>query len=69
MDEQVYKIVELAGSGGSIEDAIQAAMSRADQTLRHLRWFEVVEIRGCTEKSAALQYQVIVKAGFTLEKA
>jgi flavin-binding protein dodecin len=67
MDERVYKIVELAGSAGSIEEAIQTAMSRAEQTLRNLRWFEVVQIRGHAEKGAALQYQVILKAGFTLE--
>jgi dodecin len=67
MDERVYKIVELAGSAGSIEDAIQTAMSRAEQTLRNLRWFEVVQIRGHAQKGVALQYQVILKAGFTLE--
>lgn len=67
MNDHVYKIVELVGtSKNSIEDAIQNAIKRADQTLRNLRWFEVVQTRGCVE-SGAVSYQVVIKAGFTLE--
>jgi flavin-binding protein dodecin len=47
MSDHVYKVVELVGSStSSIEDAIQTAIKRADQTLRNLRWFEVVQPRG-----------------------
>jgi flavin-binding protein dodecin len=68
MDTHIYKVVELVGSStDSIEDAIQAAIKRADQTLRNLRWFEVVQIRGHIEAGQARQYQVVLKAGFTLE--
>ncbi len=50
MSEHVYKIVELVGSStSSIEDAIQTAIRRADQSLRNLRWFEVVQTRGQVE--------------------
>lgn len=67
MSGHVYKIIELVGSSkDSIEDAIQAAVKRADQTLRNLRWFEVVQTRGCIE-NGAINYQVVIKAGFTLE--
>jgi flavin-binding protein dodecin len=68
MSEHVYKIVELVGSSKStIEDAIQTAIKRADQTVRNLRWFEVVQTRGCIENGGVSQYQVVLRAGFTLE--
>ncbi|PVE21584.1 dodecin flavoprotein [Microvirga sp. KLBC 81] len=68
MSDHVYKLVELVGSStDSIEDAIQTAIKRADQTLRNLRWFEVVQTRGHVENGEVRYYQVVLKAGFTLE--
>jgi dodecin len=68
MSDHVYKVVELVGSStDSIEDAIQTAIKRADQTLRNLRWFEVVQTRGHVENGEVRHYQVVLKAGFTLE--
>ncbi|MCE4226691.1 dodecin domain-containing protein [Methylobacterium sp. C25] len=68
MSDHVYKIVELVGSSpNSIEDAIQGAVSRANQTIRNLRWFEVVETRGHIEDGKVHHYQVTLKAGFTME--
>ena len=68
MDDHVYKIVELVGtSKDSIEDAIQTAIRRADQTLRNLRWFEVIQTRGHVDNGEVRHYQVVLKAGFTLE--
>lgn len=68
MSDHIYKIVELAGSSkDSIEDAIQTAIKRANETLRNLRWFEVVQTRGHIENGAVHHYQVILKVGFTME--
>ena len=68
MDDHVYKIVELVGSSEtSIEDAIQTAIRRAGQTLRNIRWFEVIQTRGHVENGEVRHYQVMLKAGFTLE--
>jgi dodecin len=68
MSDHIYKVVELVGSStNSIEDAIQTALKRADQTLRNLRWFEVVQTRGQVENGEVRHYQVVLKAGFTLE--
>src|SRR4051794_39490023 len=68
MSDHVYKVVELVGSSpSSIEDAIQTAIKRADQTLRNLRWFEVLQTRGHVENGEVHHYQVVLKAGFTLE--
>ena len=66
--DHVYKVVELVGSSkDSIEDAIRTAIKRADETLRNLRWFEVVQTRGHVESGEVRHFQVVLKAGFTLE--
>ena len=68
MEDHIYKIIELAGSSDtSIEDAIQRAIARASQTLKHLRWFEVIQTRGHIEDGKVRHYQVLLKVGFTLE--
>jgi len=68
MPEHVYKVVELVGSSeDSIEDAIETAIKRAGETLRNLRWFEVMQTRGHVENGNVRHYQVVLKAGFTLE--
>jgi dodecin len=68
MQDHIYKVVELVGtSESSIEDAIQTAISRARETLRNLRWFEVVQTRGHIEDGKVGHYQVTLKVGFTME--
>jgi flavin-binding protein dodecin len=68
MSEPVYKIVELVGtSDHSISKAIDRAIEKASSTVRHLGWFEVAQIRGSIDQGKVRQYQVTVKAGFTLE--
>ncbi|MEX2672556.1 MAG: dodecin [Phycisphaeraceae bacterium] len=68
MSDHVYKHVEVTGSSTeSIEDAVKKAVSRASQTLRHLRWFEVLETRGHIEEGKVAHWQVTVKIGFTLD--
>ena len=68
MTDHVYKVVELVGSSeDSIEDAIRSAIKRADQTLRSIRWFEVVQSRGQVESGGVRHFQVMLKVGFTLE--
>ena len=69
MPEHVYKVVELVGSSKTgVDDAIQTAIARASATLRHLRWFEVMQVRGAVGGDGKVDhYQVTLKAGFTLE--
>ena len=62
-------VVEVVGtSNESISKAISRAVSKAGATLRHLGWFEVVQIRGSIENDQILQYQVTVTVGFALEE-
>ena len=68
MTDHVYRVIELVGSSeASIEDAIKAAIGKAAKTLRHMRWFQVVETRGHIENNQVSHYQVTLKVGFTLE--
>lgn len=70
MSHHVYKTIELVGSSEtSIEDAVNTAIAKAWQTVRNLRWFEVVETRGQIEAGRVAHWQVTVKLGFTLEDA
>lgn len=67
-DHHVYKVVDLVGSSPvGIEDAIQTAIARAAETIKHLRWFEVIETRGHIENGKVKHYQVLLKVGFTIE--
>ena len=68
MSEHVYKTIELVGSSTrSMEDAVQRAIAKAAETVRNLRWFEVVNTRGHIEGSKVAHWQVTLKVGFTLE--
>ncbi len=70
MEDHVYRVIELTGSSqNSIEDAIQHAIDRAAKTLRHLRWFEVIQTRGHLEGGKIQHYQVTLKVGFTVDDA
>jgi flavin-binding protein dodecin len=69
MKDHIYKILELVGSSEkSVEDAIQKAISRASKTVRGMKWFEVVQMRGHIENGSVGHYQVVLRVGFTLEE-
>jgi flavin-binding protein dodecin len=66
--DHVYQLVELVGSSTTgIEDAIERAIAKTSDSVRHMRWFEVEQIRGHLENGKLSHYQVTIKAGFTLE--
>ena len=68
MSNHVYKIMELVGSSPKgVEPAIENAIAKASESIRHMRWFEVVETRGHIEDGKVAHYQVKLKVGFTLE--
>ena len=68
MKDHVYKLIELTGTSTiSIEDAVNTALKRANKTLKHLSWFQVVETRGNINKGKVEHWQVTIKVGFTLE--
>jgi len=67
MAGNIYRKTEVVGtSQAGIDDAIQAAVSRASQTLKGLDWFEVKEVRGTIADGRISEYQVTVSIGFRL---
>jgi flavin-binding protein dodecin len=68
LSNHVYKQIELTGSSEkSIEEAVQIAVAKAAETVRNMRWFEVVDVRGHIADQRIGHWQVTVKVGFTLE--
>jgi len=67
-DDKVYKLVEIVGtSRDSFAKAVASGVERASETLRHIDWFEVTELRGRVADGKVAQYQVKMKVGFRLE--
>jgi hypothetical protein len=68
MANHVYKTIELVGSSTKgVEDAVQNAIAKAAETVRNLRWFQVLESRGYIEGGRVAHWQITLKVGFTLE--
>lgn len=67
MSDSVFKGAEIVGTSyESFSHAIEVAVTRARQTLRHLSWFVVEEQRGGLQQDR-LQYQVTLRVYFKLE--
>jgi dodecin len=72
MSEATYKVTEIVGtSPDGVDQAIRNGIATAGESLRHLDWFEVTEIRGYLggeETGGAVKYfQVTMKVGFRYE--
>ncbi len=69
MPDHIYKKIELTGSSTvGIQEAIENAISKAAQTIRDMRWFEVVETRGHIIDGKVAHWQVTIKVGFSLSE-
>jgi hypothetical protein len=68
MSDPTYKKIELTGTSEiGIEDAVNNAIKKASESVRKIRWFEVVEVRGSVAENQVHQWQVTIKVGFRLE--
>ena len=68
MSEHIYRIAEIVGtSPNGVDDAIRNAVTRANQTLRNIDWFQTTEIRGHLADGQVADWQVTVKIGFRLD--
>jgi len=68
MSDRTYRVTEIVGtSPESVDAAVRNGIRRAGQTLRHLDWFEVTEVRGQIVDGEVAHYQVGLKVGFRLE--
>ena len=67
-NNHVYKMLELTGSSSTgIEDAVNSAIAKANETVRNIQWFTVTETRGHVVDGKVAHWQVSLKVGFTLE--
>jgi hypothetical protein len=68
VSDHVYRLSEIVGSSTTgVDDAIRTAIAKASQTVRHIDWFEVQEIRGHVGDGAVAHVQVTLKIGFRVE--
>lgn len=68
MSDHVYKTLELTGSSDAgFQEAIHRAISKAHESVRNIRWFEVRDTRGQVADGKVAHWQVTLKVGFTLE--
>lgn len=68
MSDHVYGVSEIVGSSTTgVDDAIRNAVRKAAQTVRHIEWFQVQEVRGQVADGEVAHFQVTVKIGFRVE--
>ena len=68
MTNHTYRVTEIVGSSpDGIDQAIRNGIERAAQTIRHIDWFEVTQIRGVAEDGNVAHFQVGLKVGFRVE--
>ena len=69
MSAHIYKKIEIVGSSPtSIEEAVNNAVSKASESIRNIKWVEIVETRGHVENQKLVYWQVTIKIGFTLDE-
>ena len=65
----IYKILEVVGTSPvSFAEAVKSAVAGASKTVRHMDWFEVVELRGKITEEKVEEFQVALKVGFKIER-
>ena len=66
--DNTYKVTEIVGtSPDGVDQAIRNGVARANESLRNLDWFEVVQIRGHLKDGRVDHFQVGLKVGFRLD--
>jgi len=66
--DHTYKVTEIVGtSPEGIDDAIRNGVAKAAESIRHLDWLEVTQVRGFIKDGAVDHFQVGLKLGFRLE--
>ena len=68
MANRTYRVTEIVGtSTDGVDDAVRNGIKRASETLRHLDWFEITQVRGQITDGDVQHWQVGIKVGFRLE--
>jgi flavin-binding protein dodecin len=64
-----YKKIQIVGTSPvSFAEAVKNAIADASKSVRHMDWFEVVEMRGRLKDGQVIEFQVTIRIGFKLER-
>jgi dodecin len=67
-EQPTYRLTEIVGtSDESIHQAVRNGVAKAAETLRHLEWFEITQVRGTVTDGDVGVFQVTMKIGFKVE--
>jgi flavin-binding protein dodecin len=67
MSDHIFKNVELTGTSTSgSDDAIKNALAKANESIRDIQWFHVIDSRGYVKDGVVNTWQVTIKVGFRL---
>jgi flavin-binding protein dodecin len=67
-EDPTYRLTEVVGtSRESIHQAVRNGVARAAETVRHIDWFEIKEVRGTVADGQVDAFQVTLKLGFLVE--
>jgi flavin-binding protein dodecin len=68
MSSKVFKKIRVTGcSPESYEKAIETAVEKASESLHHLAWFEVQELRGGLGNDGQIEWQATIEVAFKLD--
>lgn len=68
MEDHIYKHIRLTGSSTQgMEQAVNAALAKASDSVRNINWFKVVETRGHVVDGKVGHWQVTIEVGFRLD--
>lgn len=66
---QVAKVIELVGtSESSWQDAVQAAVTEASKTIRHISGVDIVNMTADVDGDRVMRWRVTVKIAFGIER-
>jgi flavin-binding protein dodecin len=69
VSNHTYRVTEVVGtSPDGIDQAVRNAITKASETLRHLDWFEITQVRGQIVDNGIGHFQVGLKLGFRLDE-
>ena len=67
-EQPTYRLTEIVGtSDESIHQAVRNGIAKAAETIRHLDWFEITQVRGTVSDGDVGVFQVSMKVGFRVE--
>lgn len=68
MADRTYGLTEIVGtSTEGIDSAIRNGVTRASESVRHLDWFDVTDVRGYIKEGDVHHFQVTLKLGYRME--